>query len=93
MEGAEFYTLPPLLRNGVFEVLGVQQVLLEVHRNPPAKIHALFRAFHEAGYAIFHKEPNIQFPLSGTDVCVEYGFVKLHPAFWQAGEEEKGEPA
>ena len=82
VEGAEFDALPPLLANGFFDQLGVQQVLVEVHKSSPKKIHALLRAFHQAGYAIFHKEPNIQFPMSSFDVCVEYAFVKLDRKFW-----------
>ena len=77
VEGAEFSALPHLLNDGVFDKLGIQQVLIEVHRSSPATVHKLMEAFHRAGYVIFHKEPNIQFPMSNADVCVEFAFVKL----------------
>ena len=82
VEGAEFKTLPGLLNSGAFEKLGIQQVLIEVHRSTPAVVHALMEAFHRAGYAIFHKEANIQYPMSAVDVCVEFGFIKLGGGFW-----------
>jgi len=81
-EGAEFETLPPLLEDGTFAKLRIQQVQIEIHKNTPAKVHRLLQAFRLAGYAIFHKEPNIQFPMSSRDVCVEYAFVRLDPGFW-----------
>ena len=82
VEGAEFDALPPLLSSGFFSDMGVQQVLIEIHKNIPQKVHTLIRAFHQAGYAIFHKEPNIQFPMGPHDVCVEYAFIKLNRGFW-----------
>jgi len=83
VEGAEFDALPPLLKNGTFDHMGIQQVLLEIHKAPPEKMHDLLAAFRNANYAIFHKEPNIQFPLSPGNVCAEYAFVRLTASFWQ----------
>mmetsp|Transcript_21352 Transcript_21352/g.59285 ORF Transcript_21352/g.59285 Transcript_21352/m.59285 type:complete len:418 (-) Transcript_21352:32-1285(-) len=83
VEGAEFNALPQLLQDGTFERLQIQQVQIEIHRDQPHKVHNLLRAFYQAGYAIFHKEPNIQYPMSPGDVCVEYAFVRLNKEFWQ----------
>jgi len=83
VEGAEFDALPPMLDDGTFAKLNIQQIQIEVHRSSPQKVHRLMRSFRNAGYAIFHKEPNIQFPMSGQDVCVEYAFIKLNNSFWQ----------
>lgn len=83
VEGAEFESLPPLLDDGTFGKLNIQQVQIEVHKDSPAKVHRLLQAFRNAGYAIFHKEANIQFPMSPQDVCVEYAFIRLDKQFWK----------
>ena len=57
----------------------LRQVLIEVHE----VVHVTYNFFedlHQAGYVMFHKEPNIQF---GGGRCVEFGFLKLAPQFFQ----------
>jgi len=60
------------------DIPNLQQILVEVHGAP--KKHALkfFDGLKDAGYATFHKEPNIQFD-SG---CIEYAFLKLDKEFF-----------
>jgi len=53
----------------------LHQILVEVHSNPVVA-QDFFETMRKNGYVIFHKEPNIQF---GGGLCVEYGFLKLHP--------------
>jgi len=82
VEGAEADVLPSMLDDGSFERLKVQQVQLKIRANNPQKLHRLLRSFRNAGYAIFHKEPDTQ--LSELSILrVEYSFVKLTKAFWQ----------
>jgi Methyltransferase domain len=57
-----------------------QQILVEVH-GAPRIANDFFATQHQSGsYAMFHKEPNIQF--AGGD-CVEFGFIKMRPSFFQ----------
>lgn len=56
----------------------LQQLLLEVHDTPPI-VNDFFASLHQAGYAMFHKEPNIQF---ANGDCVEFGFIKLRASFF-----------
>jgi hypothetical protein len=55
----------------------LQQILVEIHKHGAID---MFQSLHDAGYAIFHKEPNIQYQFG--NICVEYCFVLLSPKFW-----------
>lgn len=55
----------------------LQQILVEIHKHGAVD---MFQSLHDAGYAIFHKEPNIQYQFG--NICVEYCFVLLSPKFW-----------
>ncbi|KAL3780118.1 hypothetical protein ACHAW5_005756 [Stephanodiscus triporus] len=55
----------------------LQQILVEIHKHGAVD---MFQSLHDAGYAIFHKEPNIQYQIG--NICVEYCFVLLSPKFW-----------
>lgn len=57
----------------------LQQILVEDHNHHNAV--DMFQSVHDAGYAIFHKEPNIMHQWGGN-ICVEYCFVLLSPEFW-----------
>lgn len=55
----------------------IRQILVEVH-DAPAVVDDFFQALRNAGYAIFHKEPNIE----NNPNCIEYSFLKLSKEFW-----------
>jgi hypothetical protein len=57
----------------------LQQILVEIHRSPPTHVLHFFNTLRQHGYAIFHKEPNIQHSQGN---CLEYGFLKLSPMFF-----------
>jgi hypothetical protein len=57
----------------------IRQVVVEVH-DFPSNTNQFFQDFHDQGYVIFHKEPNIEW--SGGD-CVEFSFLKLHQDFFK----------
>lgn len=58
----------------------IRQILVEVHfsKNPEA-VHRLFKLFSDKGYAIFSKEPNIQY--SNGD-AVEFSLVHLGDRYY-----------
>lgn len=74
IEGGEWTTFQDWLSADVL----LQQILVEVHDAPPIA-NDFFAQLHKAGYAMFHKEPNIQF--AGGD-CIEFGFIKLRRSFF-----------
>ncbi|KAK4538319.1 hypothetical protein CDCA_CDCA17G4344 [Cyanidium caldarium] len=59
-----------------------RQVLIELHflENATESGHAFFEGMDEAGFVIFHKEPNIQYT-GGT--FVEYAFLRLEDSFFR----------
>jgi hypothetical protein len=59
----------------------LQQIQVELHGAPAAQVLNFFDSFEEAGYARFHKEPNIQY---NDGSCIEYAFLKLDKAFFPA---------
>ncbi len=59
------------------------QVLIEIPPSSISNMHEILKKFQLAGYAIFHKEPNIAFPNSQGKVAVEYCFIRLKPSFWE----------
>jgi hypothetical protein len=61
----------------------MQQILVEVHSAPVSKVLPFFDGIIDQGYAIFHKEPNIQ---HGGGECVEYGFLKVKDGFFELDE-------
>ena len=68
----------------------MQQILVETHKvpiEPLDKTLSFFNGILDAGYVMFHKEPNIQWA-KGT--CVEFGFLKLHDDFFADVEKLKG---
>ncbi|CAM9423907.1 unnamed protein product [Chrysoparadoxa australica] len=77
IEGAEFEVLTPPLLAGTWP--DIRQVLVEVHYpSEMMKRHVvadLFDAFRDAGYAIFHKEPNIQF---SSGAATEWALLRLN---------------
>lgn len=81
-EGCELVTFRSWL-----ESIRLQQILVEIHpemsdfnRLKQPETVKMFQALHDFGYAITHKEPNIQF--SGG-ACVEYNFFLLSKDFWK----------
>lgn len=77
IEGAEWTTFRDWQMAGV----RLRQILVEVHGAPPIA-NDLFATLHEAGYVLFHKEPNTE--SAGGD-CVEFSFLKLRPSFFLGG--------
>lgn len=56
----------------------LRQILVEVHNSPPAVVNDFFFKLHDAGFVIFHKEPNTQF---SNGNCQEIGFLKMAKSF------------
>lgn len=71
-EGCEYETYRDFLR------ADLRQILIEVHEQVHMTQH-LFQDIHDAGYVLFHKEPNIQ---HGSGKCVEFSFLKLGKKFF-----------
>ena len=71
-EGCELYTHKDLLSQDI------RQILVEVH-GLNERTEPFFKDVHDAGYAIFHKEPNLY--AKGT--CIEFAFLKLAMEFFQ----------
>ena len=59
----------------------LRQILVETHEAPMPKAKQFFLTLHDAGYVIFHKEPN--YPSNGN--TVEFGFLKLRTDFFVNG--------
>lgn len=55
----------------------IRQLLVEVHEVPP-EAQDFFTHLQNAGFVIFHKEPNIQY---GGGKCNEYALLKLDKEF------------
>ena len=70
-EGCEKRIFPGLLKPFL------RQILIEVH-SANWGVNGFFEAMTEAGYVIFHKEPNTWG--SGGE-CAEYSFLKMDPGF------------
>ena len=49
-------------------------------------LHSLFLGLHKAGFAIYYKEPNMEFTW-GEWMCIEYGLVRLNKDFFPAPPE------
>jgi len=78
IEGGEFVALTPALSQGVFEALGIRQLLVEVHLWDDAQFMRFMRFvgdMKQHGYEIFRKEFN---PYSGQR-CAEFAFLKTNP--------------
>jgi hypothetical protein len=83
-EGCEFDTYKSWLDAPV----KLRQILIEVHPKLsllrssvklPDTVN-MFKALHDEGYVITHKEPNIMYSSRGH--CVEYSLLLLSPEFW-----------
>mmetsp|Transcript_25310 Transcript_25310/g.42053 ORF Transcript_25310/g.42053 Transcript_25310/m.42053 type:complete len:367 (-) Transcript_25310:180-1280(-) len=61
--------------------IALQQILIEVHEAPMPAARNLFYTAHDAGYVIFHKEPNTIQENYGR--LVEYAFLKLEKGFFR----------
>lgn len=57
----------------------LRQILVEVHDSPPAVVNDFFLKLHNAGFVIFHKEPNTQFSFGK---CQEIGLFKMAQSFF-----------
>lgn len=86
IEGKEFSTILPLLQSGaICKDMFIRQILIEIHPNSEIKlISSILDAFKKCGYAIFHKEPNIKYPVDAprNEICTEFAFIKLASTFW-----------
>eukprot|EP00980_Cylindrotheca_fusiformis_P022092 scaffold8976_cov126-Cylindrotheca_fusiformis.AAC.4 len=80
-ESCEWDTYPEWLDDK--KIPRLQQILIELHRSPPTKVLPFFQTLQQHGYAIFHKEPNIQHSQGN---CIEYAFIKLKEAFFLSNE-------
>jgi hypothetical protein len=57
----------------------LRQIVVEVHDSPVAAVNDFFQGIHDAGYVMFHKEPNIQF---SNGQCQEISFLKMQKSFF-----------
>jgi len=80
-EGCEFSALTPLFQDTSYR-LRARLILVELHASPSItkvlavpKSNALLKAMTDAGYAIYHKEPNIQY---SDGSCTDFGLVLLN---------------
>lgn len=72
-EGCEFRTYKDWL------TLDIGQLLVETHWVPPIAPQ-FFSDLHEAGFVLFHKEPNI---MHAKGECIEFSFLRLDPSFFE----------
>lgn len=69
----------------------LRQIQIELHQSHPINTPKFFDMMYENNYVITHKESNIQY--TGPDnVCIEYAFLKLAPAFFAGYDRLKGAP-
>lgn len=61
-------------------VTGLHQILVETHKIPGKQAVDFFEYLHQKGYAMFHREPNIQY---GGGACIEFSFLQLNPSFFK----------
>ncbi len=54
----------------------------------PPNVNEFFQNIHDANFAMFHEEPNIQYA-SGN--CVEFAFLKMARSFFHDVDDEKEE--
>mmetsp|Transcript_17292 Transcript_17292/g.40121 ORF Transcript_17292/g.40121 Transcript_17292/m.40121 type:complete len:104 (-) Transcript_17292:1840-2151(-) len=76
-EGCEWRMYEDLLE------VDLRQILIQVHAYVHNTTSHFFQTLHDAGYVIFHKEPNI---LSGPGNCVEFSFLKLARPYFLVSE-------
>ena len=83
-EGCEWKTYVDWIRgtsgDGSIAIPPPRQVLVEMHASPAPYARDFFNSMREAGYVIFHKEPNLE---GCHGECVEYAFLRLHPDFYE----------
>ena len=76
IDGAEYNATMPFPSQAA-------QVLIEIHPNKQREMHRLLQSFRNSGYAIFHKEPNIAYPIDHKNFAVEYSFIRMNKTFWE----------
>jgi hypothetical protein len=62
----------------------IRQIQVEVHHAPPM-VNEFFQNIHDADFAMFHKEPNIQY---ADGNCVEFAFLKMARSFFHDEDDE-----
>jgi hypothetical protein len=77
IEGGEFDLFPALFTADARSL--PQQVLVEVHLNPPTKMHRFFELFRANQYVIFSKEANL--PVAPQ--YFEFAFLRLNEKFFE----------
>lgn len=60
-------------------ITGLRQILVETHTVPGPEATEFFAYLRNKGYALFHKEPNVQY---GGGSCVEFSFLQLNTTFF-----------
>jgi len=60
------------------DIPNLQQILVETHQAPEKHALAFFDTLKDAGYATFHKEPNLLWTSN-----MEYAFLKLDKKFFE----------
>jgi hypothetical protein len=60
-------------------ITGLRQILVETHNVPGPATTEFFAYLRNKGYAMFHKEPNVQY---GGGSCVEFSFLQLNTTFF-----------
>ena len=84
-EGCEWQTYRDWIQtpkdgNDQGALVDIRQILVETHEVVPVTSQ-FFQDIHQAGYVLFHKEPNIMF---GGGICVEFSFLKLAPSYFES---------
>eukprot|EP00730_Choanoeca_flexa_P001949 TRINITY_DN10852_c0_g3_i2.p1 TRINITY_DN10852_c0_g3~~TRINITY_DN10852_c0_g3_i2.p1 ORF type:complete len:336 (+),score=59.33 TRINITY_DN10852_c0_g3_i2:79-1086(+) len=88
VEGFEYESLTKLLLDDHVSFKWPRQINIELHigskygrHQGVPEVHALLSAFQQRGYAVFHKEPNVQYAFkAGHNCAIEYSLIKLNMA-------------
>jgi hypothetical protein len=73
-EGCEWFSY----KDWIDPSVDIRQIQVEVHEAPPI-VNEFFQNIHDADFAMFHKEPNIQY---ADGNCVEFAFLKMARSFF-----------
>jgi hypothetical protein len=81
-EGCEWFSY----KDWIDPSIDIRQIQIEIHEAPPM-VNEFFEDLRDAGFAMFHKEPNIQYT---GGKCVEFSFLRMAPTFFGKNGDEDG---